>query len=230
MADPISITSLIIDISSIIPRLIAYAKGVRDASPDIRRLSEELFALKGILEHLHSEVEPPRPTKLGPLSLITPEPLMSILQKTNESLQVLLSDIKEPANKFKRVKQKLEWPFTQEQLNTHLTRLERVKSWLILVITSDSNSLQRDLHSEITSLAKSLEQDLKVRNDEMIRTAHEELSRWLAPVSPSSIHLQASNLRANHTGKWFIDGILNDWLWNDGTHRSIFVLLGKCTP
>ncbi|KAI2718505.1 hypothetical protein DTO013E5_8163 [Penicillium roqueforti] len=201
MADPISITSLIIDISSIIPRLIAYAKGVRDASPDIRRLSEELFALKGILEHLHSEVEPPRPTKLGPLSLITPEPLMSILQKTNESLQVLLSDIKEPANKFKRVKQKLEWPFTQEQLNTHLTRLERVKSWLILVITSDSNSLQRDLHSEITSLAKSLEQDLKVRNDEMIRTAHEELSRWLAPVSPSSIHLQASNLRANHTGK-----------------------------
>lgn len=217
MADPVSITSLVLEISKIIPRLIAYAKGVRDASSGIRRLSEELFTLKGILEHLRSQVEPPQVPKLGTSALVTPEPLKSTLQNANESLQLLLLDIEEPANKFKKVKQKLEWLFTQERFNAHLTRLEMVKSSLILVLTSDSHALQRDLFCEVTSLTRSLEQDLKVRNDEKTRIAHEDLLRWVAPVSPISIHQQASKARVNHTGKWFIDSIFKDWLRDDGT-------------
>lgn len=38
--------------SNILSSLIDYAKTVQSAKSDMRKLSEELFALKGILEHL----------------------------------------------------------------------------------------------------------------------------------------------------------------------------------
>ncbi|RAH71319.1 ankyrin repeat domain-containing protein [Aspergillus aculeatinus CBS 121060] len=226
MADPISITSLIIDVGDLIHRLLTYAKKVRDASSDIRRLTEELFGLKGILEHLSSQFEFSSPPETEKLASAAPEALKSTLEKANESVQLLLQDLEEPASRLRRLKQKLEWPFTQEQFTSHLTRLERVKSWLILLLTSDSLAIQRDLHGKITRLARSLEVDLKIRDDEKTRAAHNELLRWLAAVSPFSIHQQVSRDRVDHTGKWFIH-TFKDWIMSDVVDRNILCLLGK---
>ncbi|RAK73166.1 uncharacterized protein BO72DRAFT_531283 [Aspergillus fijiensis CBS 313.89] len=226
MADPISITSLIIDVGDLIHRLLTYAKKGRDASSDIRRLTEELFGLKGILEHLNSQFESSSPPETEKLASAAPEPLKSTLDKASESVQFLLQDLEEPASRLRRLKQKLEWPFTQEQFTTHLTRLERVKSWLILLLTSDNLAFQRDLHGKITRLARSLEVDLKIRDDEKTRAAHNELLRWLAPVSPFSIHQQVSRDRVDHTGKWFVH-TFKDWIMSDVVDRNILCLLGK---
>jgi hypothetical protein len=232
MADPISIIGMIAEVGSIIQTTITYAKAVRDARSDTQKLSEELFALKGILEHLSVHIEPEDSEKLPSYSeaiAFDPELLRSTLKTTDEFLKSLLHDLEEPASKFKQLKKKLEWPFTQDQFNAHLTRLERVKSWLILVLTSDSAALQRDLHKEITNLASSLEDDLKIRKDERIQTAHKDIFHWLAPVSPNQIHMRATKGRGNQTGKWFIDRTFKYWLWNHGTYRNILFLLGKCT-
>ncbi|PYI27857.1 hypothetical protein BP00DRAFT_428931 [Aspergillus indologenus CBS 114.80] len=228
MADPLSITSLIIDVGDLIHRLLTYAKKVRDASSDIRRLTEELFGLKGILEHLSSQFESSSSPKTGKLASVATKSLNSTLEKANESVQLLLLDLEEPTSRLKRLKQKLEWPFTQEQFATHLTRLERVKSWLIIVLSSDSLAIQRDLHGKITSLATSLEAELKIRDDEKARAAHNDLLRWLAPVSPVSIHQQVSRDRVDHTGKWFVNHTFEDWIMSDVVDRNILCLLGKC--
>ncbi|KAJ5826063.1 hypothetical protein N7474_003201 [Penicillium riverlandense] len=230
MADPISIAGLIVDVGMIITATITYAKAVRDARSDTQKLSEELFALKGILEHLSVHIKPEDSEKLPSYSeamAFDPELLSSTLKTTHEFLKSLLHDLEEPAGKFKQLKKKLEWPFTQDQFNAYLSRLERVKSWLILVLTSDSAALQRDLHKEITNLASSLEDDLKIRKDERIQTAHKDLFHWLAPVSPNHIHMRASKGRGSQTGAWFIDRTFKDWLWNHGAYRNILFLLGK---
>ncbi|PYI17905.1 hypothetical protein BO99DRAFT_336654, partial [Aspergillus violaceofuscus CBS 115571] len=207
MADPLSITSLIIDVGDLIHRLLTYAKKVRDASSDIRRLTEELFGLKGILEHLSSQFESSSPPETRKLASVATDSLNSTLEKANESVQLLLLDLEEPTSRLKRLKQKLEWPFTQEQFATHLTRLERVKSWLIIVLSSDSLAIQRDLHGKITSLATSLEAELKIRDEEKVQAAHNDLLRWLAPVSPVSIHQQISRDRVDCTGNFLLAGI-----------------------
>jgi hypothetical protein len=226
MADPISITSLVIEVGKVIASLMNYAKAVRDSRPDARKLSEELFALKGILEHISAQPKPL--SKSEELGLSDPEFLANALARTDETLQSLLFDLEEPVSKYKRLKQKLEWPFTREKFNAHLIRLERVKSCLILVFTSDSNALNRDLHDKLTDLATSLEENLKIRNNERISTAHRDLCRWLAPSSPTGVHLRASKARLDQTGKWFIDTIFKEWLWGDDTYRQILFLLGKC--
>jgi chromosome segregation ATPase len=228
MADPISITSLILDVSTIVSQLITYAKAVKGASDDIRRLSEEMFALKGILEHLRAQVEL-KSTELPELETITfnPEQLRSAIQTTNEFLRKLLADLEEPKGRLKRLKGKLEWPFTQDQFNIHLTRLERVKSWLILVLTTDNSALSRDMYHEINNLARSLRDDLRIRERETIQMANKDLFEWLAPVSPENDHLRASKNREIGTGNFFVDGYLKNWL-NANDDLKILFLRGKC--
>ena len=232
--DPVSIVGLVLDVSHVLASLIDYAKTVKGAKSDMRKLSEELFALKGILEHLasqsseetekhqHPAVESQSPGQFDR------DVLTRVLRTTKEFLLTLLADLEVPATKFKRLKQKLEWPFTQEQVNTHLAQLERVKSWLILVLMADHASGDRDLQREMSSLASSLKEDLRLRNQERSWAANKELFKWMAPVSPANSHLRASRAKRIGTGKWFIEGYMHKWLreWSDDTR--VLLLVGKC--
>lgn len=230
MADPVSITGLILDVSRILSSLINYAKSVQGAKSDMRKLSEELFALKGILEHLSSEM--PRGMskwlQTEPASPYNREVMARVLHSTNEFLQSLLRDLEPPETKFKQLKQKLQWPFNQDQVNAHLVQLERVKSWLMLVLTSDHLSVQREMQNDMKNLANDLRDDLRIRNQERIEMANRELFQWLAPVSPANIHLQASKGQKVETGKWFIDGHLKRWVRSKTDDERILFLIGKC--
>lgn len=229
MADPISITGLLLQLSQSLSSLISYTKAVQAAKSETQKLSQELFALKGILDHLAAQVElKPPPYESEASAPFNPEILIRALQTTNEFLSSLLRDLEEPATKFGKLKQKLEWPFTQDQFNTHLNRLERVKSWLILVLMTDMVALGRDTQNEISSLANSLQKDLSLLNQERVQTASRDLLRWLAPVNPANTHLRASRNRELETGTWFIEGWLKDWLWSKNNHEKILFLRGKC--
>ncbi|KAJ5118756.1 hypothetical protein N7448_010464 [Penicillium atrosanguineum] len=229
MADPISIVGLITDVSTIIASLISYAKAVQSAKSDIRQLSEELFALKGILEHLSKEAprDEPKSEQTELPDSFDRDVLMRVLQTTNEFLESLLADLETPKTKFRRLKQKLQWPFTQEETSEHLARLERVKSWLILVLTADHVSVDRALNSEISSLARSLKEDLSIRHQERNEMANQALFEWIAPVNPGKSHLRASKVQNIGTGRWFIDGYLQDWVSSKDNTEKIHFLVGK---
>lgn len=220
------------DVGHILASLINYAKSVQGAKSEMRKMSEELFALKGVLEHLASQSseDTKQPQSGGSESSgqFNRDIMARVLSTTKEFLQTLLADLETPATKFKRLKQKLEWPFTQDQVNTHLTKLERVKSWLILVLMADHASGDRDLQREMSTLTSSLKEDLRIRNQERSQMANKELFKWIAPASPANSHLRASKAKRIGTGKWFIDGHLKRWLrdWKD--QSRILFLVGKC--
>jgi hypothetical protein len=225
--DPISITSLVIEVSRVLSSLIRYAKTVQTAKSEVRKLSEELFALKGILEHLSAQVDDSPKCEELETSPFDRDVLARVLHTTNEFLQSLLLDLQTAETKFKRLKQTLKWPFTQTQVSEHLIRLERVKSWLILVLMADHNSVDRDMQHEIRDLTNTLKEDLQIRVQERNQLANRELLRWIAPVNPESSHLRASKRHRNGTGRWFVDGHLKTFL-NKDENRAFF-LLGKCT-
>lgn len=230
MADPISITGLIVDVSHIIARLIKYAKAVQGARSEMRKLSEELFALRGILDHLQTQSSSDTPKAQhieSEGSAPFNEDIMErVLQTTKEFLDSILKDLEPAESKLQSLKQKLEWPFTEAKVNAHLTRLERVKSWLILVLTADHAAVERDLQREIGGLARSLTEDLRIREQERNQMANKELFQWMAPVSPANSHLRASEGHDISSGQWFIGGHLKHWLQHGD--RNIFFLVGKC--
>ncbi|KAJ5161099.1 hypothetical protein N7492_006491 [Penicillium capsulatum] len=214
--DPISITGLVMDVGHILASLIQYAKTVQGAKSEMRKLSEELFALKGILEHLASQSPDDEKSSRESQSGQFDRGMMAkVLYTTQDFVRRLLADLETPATKFKRLKQKFEWPFTQEQVNAHLTQLEWVKSWLILVLMADHTSGDRDLQREMSALTSSLQEDLRIRNQERSQMAHKELFKWIAPA------------KSIGTGKWFIDGYLKRWLHDWRDDNRILFLVGK---
>lgn len=226
MADPVSITSLVLDASRVLSYLISYGRDLQSARTEPRKLSEELFALKGILEHLSAQIEETPPRSCS--DTLNPDLLGNVLHSTRELLHSLLRDLEEPKTKFKRLGKRLEWPFTQKEFDKHLSRLERVKSWLLLVLVADNASLDRALHTEMGDLARSLREDLHIRSQERIQSANRDLFRWLAPVDPATVHLRAWRSREIGTGKWFIDGYFKDWLRRNSAQKKIIFLVGKC--
>jgi hypothetical protein len=227
--DPISVAGLVIEVSHVLASLIKYAKNVQGASSEVRKLSEELFALKGILEHLAAQTDevPEYEEKSSETTGLFDRDAMSrVLYTTNELLKSLLADLETPETKLKHLKRNLKWPFTQKQVNEHLIRLERVKSWLILVLIADQNSTDRNMQQEINELTRALKEDLKIRDQERNKLANKELFQWMAPVSPESSHLRASKRYRMRTGRWFVSGHLLGFL-NQEKDRALF-LLGKC--
>lgn len=224
--DPISITGLVIEVSHVLSSLIRYAKTVQTAKSEVRKLSEELFALKGILEHLTAQINDIPKWEESDTSPFDRDVMSRVLHTTNEFLQSLLMDLETAETKFKRLKQTLKWPFTQTQVSEHLIRLERVKSWLILVLMADHNSVDREMQHEIRDLTNTLKADLQIRAQERNQFLNRELLQWIAPVSPENSHLRASKRHRNGTGRWFVDGHLKTFL-NQDENRAFF-LLGKC--
>jgi len=224
--DPVSIAGLLMETGSILASLIRYAKDLQGARNEPRKLSEELFALKGILDHLLAQVDEKQPRRRS--DTLNPEVLANVLQSTSGFLHSLLKDLEEPETKFKRLGKRLEWPFTQKEYDKHLIRLERVKSWLLLALVADNASLDRDLHEEMSNLATSMREDLHFLRQERVQSANRDLFRWMAPVDPATAHLRASKRREIGTGKWFIDGYLKDWLQGNDMHKKIALLMGKC--
>jgi hypothetical protein len=224
--DPISITGLVIEVSHVLSSLIRYAKTAQNAKSEVRKLSEELFALKGILEHLAAQTDDDPNLKASEKASFDRDVMGRVLHTTNELLRSLLADLETAETKFKRLKQTLKWPFTQKEVIDHLTRLERVKSWLILVLIADQNSADRDIQHEIRDLTSAVKEDLQIRVQERSQMANKRLFQWMAPVSPESSHLRASKRLKIGTGKWFVDGHLKDFLDQD-EKRALF-LVGKC--
>ncbi|KAJ5289055.1 hypothetical protein N7478_002085 [Penicillium angulare] len=227
--DPISIAGLVLEVGHIVASLIQYTKSVQGAKTEMRKLSEELFALRGILDHLaaQSSSEPPAYEKIESETptLFNEEVMNRVLQATKEFLDTLMKDLEPAETTFKGIKQKLKWPFTQEKIEGHLTRLERVKSWLILVLTADHAAVEKDIQREIGSLARSLTEDMRIREQERDQKANRELFQWIAPVSPANSHLRANEKYQIESGKWFIGGHLKHWLrYGD---KNIFFVVGK---
>ncbi|KAJ5142809.1 uncharacterized protein N7515_001596 [Penicillium bovifimosum] len=223
--DPISITGLVIEVSHVLSSLIRYAKTAQNAKPEVRKLSEELFTLKGILEHLAAQSEHTPKWQESDKVNFDRDVMGRVLHTTNELIQSLLAGMETAETKFKRLKQTLKWPFTQKEILEHLTRLERVKSWLILVLMADQNSADRDIQHELRDLTSAVKEDLQIRVQERNQVANKLLFQWMAPVSPESSHLRASKSLKIGTGGWFVDGHLRKFLDQD-EKRALF-LVGK---
>lgn len=138
MADPISVTSLVLAIGGVVQALLKYSTAAKEARNDIQTISVELFALKGILEHVEyqQQVEfiasgSPPPGKFDS------DEFLQILRSASQFLQSLQISLEPSQSRFGRSIQSLKWPFKKEDVQKHIAKLERIKSWFILVMTSD---------------------------------------------------------------------------------------------
>ena len=120
--------------------LYSYAKDVKGARSDIQQLSNELFALIGVLQHLKMQQEGQMAEKPDEHSFAgeSNQPVFrEVLQECVEFLQELQQKLMTPKSRFQAKIQKMKWPFQSDEIKQHLQRLERVKTYFMLALMSD---------------------------------------------------------------------------------------------
>jgi len=139
MADPLSITGLVLAVGGVIQTVVQYCSSVREATKEIRTLTTELlaelFALQGALAQLDSEPQHGARTKRSRLS--GPE-FESMLQSADQALASLAESLAGGGNsKFGPSAQKFQWHWRKEEVQRHIQRIQRIKVWFILMLTTD---------------------------------------------------------------------------------------------
>ena len=126
----LTVLGLSFDIAS---TLYSYSKDVKGASKEIQQLSNELFALIGVIEHVKRQRErslPDQPAKQ--LMADDNGSLSRVLNETVDFLHELQDSLATPKSRFQAMAQKLKWPLQEKDTKNHLLRLERVKSYFVL--------------------------------------------------------------------------------------------------
>jgi hypothetical protein len=219
MADPISIAGLVISIGQIISSLYDYSCSVRDCKDDVQRLSMELFALKGVLDHIESLDRPGSPNTSGVRGANDSSGQYDeMLRMTHETIKGLQERLTQPKNSFEKAKRSLTWPFVRADIDKLVARLERAKTWFILVIMGDTASVTTDIFLEVQQLSSIIRDDIISRKYDQMFRDHEDIMQWLAPIGPEEEHIRASRLRVPGTGQWFVDGPLYQWLGESEGH------------
>lgn len=122
--------------------IYSYSRDVKDAKGDIQQLSNEIFALIGVLERLKVNQDQISSGKSTDHSKAfsqesNQDNLRHVLQQSMEFLQDLHKRLESPKTQSKVNIQKLKWPFEQKEITQYLQRLERVKTYLILSLMTD---------------------------------------------------------------------------------------------
>lgn len=122
--------------------IYSYAKEVKSAKLEIQQLSSELFALIGVLERMKTQQEQLSAGQFSDetnlfASKNNQGSLRKVLQELIEFLQDLHKSLMPPKSSFQAKLQKLKWPFKQSDTQKHLSRLERVKTYLMLSLMTD---------------------------------------------------------------------------------------------
>lgn len=144
MADVSSLILTVLGLSfNVATTLYSYAKDVKGARGDIQQLSNELFALIGVLQHLKMQQESTL-VELSAKHLLAEESnrpiVQEVLHECIEFLQELQQKLMVPKSRFQAKLQKMKWPFQRDEIRQHLQRLERVKTYFMLALMSDEMS------------------------------------------------------------------------------------------
>ena len=143
MADLSGLILTVLGVSfEIASTLYSYSKQVKGASKEIQQLSNELFALIGVIEHVKMQRErSPPDQQTDQLMAQDTQSLSRVLNETVEFLHELQDSLATPKSRFQAMAQKLKWPLQEKDTKKHLVRLERVKSYFVLSQVTEEMSV-----------------------------------------------------------------------------------------
>lgn len=231
MADPLSVISgiagLVTAAEIVASRTHKYVVAVKDASKDIKSLSQELLALYGVLNSLSLVVHEFKTEGLNSAAQIQ---LIYSCQDVLETIRVKLEKVDPDStdNSFRAGKRKLQWPFSKDETRTMLVEVERHKSTLALALSADNMSAilrcltsQDQIQRGVQELSVQI---LEAETRVSLKKEHKEMLSLYGHVNPISNHKAALKLRHPGTGTWLAESDQYiEWL---ETERSMLWLYG----
>ncbi|KPM43638.1 hypothetical protein AK830_g2938 [Neonectria ditissima] len=208
-------------ITEVVKLLYTYTNEIKDARDDVRKLTQELFALKGALEHfdLHRKADIDKPMQLQ---------VNSMLEMTQETLNSIQSRLGKPrTTTFGKAAESLSWPFRNREIQKHLDTIERAKAWFVMVILRDSSETTLAVYDQVKALVQILHQDMIEKQTTKMMQETNDLLTWLAPVDIEEMLSKATQNKVAGTGQWVLDKAFLEWLELPEVKQPVFWITGK---
>jgi STAND-like protein len=223
MADPLSIAGLAVSVLQVSASVYEYLSSVKNAKDDIRRLSQEMFALKGTLDHMVAFQQANAKDARD-----VPQ-MEAVIQMTSETLDTIKKRVdRRNAGTLGKHIQILTWPFKQGDIDRYVATLERAKTWFIMYLMQDSSDQTSAVYSEVQRLSNMIHEDIISRQLDRMTVEAEETVRGLSPMRPAEDHLRVRRDLIPGTGQWFLDKTFEAWAEVPSEHRPILWVKGKC--
>lgn len=209
--DPASIVGVVGVAGQILKTIHHYAEGVSDYGDEVAGLRVELFCLKSAL------------TQIDPNALpTTADEFCKMLDEAHFLLQTLADILQNEASRARELARRLIWPLKKQHVRDLTARLERIKTYFILVATNDTRDAARVAASTLNMLYKSVEE---LKTTEADKSRDSAISTWLTTFDSHTAHSAASLTRLENTNTWFLDGTLTEWA--SSGNGSLLWLRGK---
>jgi hypothetical protein len=230
-------------ITEVVQGLYDYIAAVKGAKDEILRLTQELFALKGALEHFDAQTskttgdgdgdgDGEASGRLNPTVAAEVQGMLRMTRDTLDAIQKKLTAGLGPSgpgsSRLGRAVAVLKWPLRSDDVAKYLATLERAKTWFIMVIMRDANETVGAVYAEVQQLAGVVHEDVVSRKLEQMQLQAEEVVKWLSPCDSAEELARACVARVPGTGQWIWDGEFAEW--EDGPKRTkpIYWITGKC--
>ncbi len=119
--------------------LYNYARSVKSAKDDIQKLSTELFALIGALDHINRQET--QNSLTGHSDAVARLPHRDNVRRVLDECCGFVTELHKalaiPKGQMEAKKYKMLWPFKESQTRQHIERLERVKTYFVLSLVTD---------------------------------------------------------------------------------------------
>ncbi|KAF7136773.1 hypothetical protein CNMCM5793_006242 [Aspergillus hiratsukae] len=211
MADPVSITGLIIQTIGVVGKVCKYSNQVKCAHDEIRELLGELFALKAIFEQIEKD---PSLTRM-----LSSKPFQDTVPAATGTLEELIDDLESRMSRGERFWRQLGWPERKAKLQGNIQQLERLKTSLIMALLKDNRAIEEEMSHSI-NLLTDMGREMKEHHESKSK---QKIKNWLCPVDVESMHCRARSLHHAGTGRWFIDGPYQEWF--SGVRKERFLYL-----
>ncbi|KAH8900669.1 hypothetical protein GQ53DRAFT_815531 [Thozetella sp. PMI_491] len=223
MADPISITGLVLSVGGVIKLLVGLATDVKDAPADTlyhyNQLTTELFALKGAIELFESRPQ---------IYLDRPQQFTEMLRTASDAIELLRNEIAARPSQRERFTQRLTWHWKKADLANHVARIERVKTCLLVGMTTNNLSNSEDILLHLHRLNLQIDEDREAKVSELNQKNYNTILHQLAPIRPEQAHTKALSDHQPGTSAWFLQGPLRQFFSNNQSHGAILWVKGKC--
>ncbi|KAK1580142.1 ankyrin repeat protein [Colletotrichum navitas] len=221
MAEVLTVLEVALCITEVVERLCVYVSAVRSAKDDIRKLTQELLALKGAMEYFDAQN---KKNVDGPLQ----EQAHSMLTMAKETIDAVQQKLGTPkASSVGRAVQSLAWPFRAGGVDKYLVTLERAKAWFIMVLMRDSLDATSSVLVEMQKLTALIHEEIITRNTDRMLQETADLLKWLSPVSSEDKLAGSRQDRAPGTGNWIRDRSYLAWQKDGPTQQPIFWITGR---
>ncbi|KAH8180088.1 ankyrin repeats (3 copies) domain-containing protein [Sarocladium implicatum] len=210
--DPASIVGVVAVAAEILKTIHHYTQGAVEYGDEVASLRVELFCLKSALTQIDGHV------------LASPaNEFFKMLDEARSLLQALADSLQVEASPARELARRLIWPLKKQHVKDLTTRLERIKTYFILVATNDTRDAARVAASTLEMLYKSIE-ELKTTDQD--KSQESASSRWLTSFDPHIHHAAASSARYENTNAWFLENYLTGWALS-GLHPFLWL---RCKP